>query len=710
MQLRQGSASEKDPDAPYLSVVVTARNDDHGGNLLRRMQVFVDAWINQSKRHNLPSELIVVEWNPPAERERLVTALRWPAETGPCQVRIIEVPAEVHSQYRHAAALPLYQMIAKNVGIRRARGEFILATNIDIVFSDELMEFLARRRLEQGKMYRIDRTDVMSDVPVEGTLDEQLAYCSNNLIRVFAREGAFPLIPDGLRRLQADDIARPESGIHFADGWFAVEKWDRPEPFSPAEPFRWIGNEAEILVRVPDGGAVLEMELEAGPGVEGTPGILQVIDKRGVSVGAADIVGRTRVGLVMPAPHNRDAQLVRFRVPNGGLPVMNEQRILNFRVFRCDWARPEDTSARPPALPIRHAYPTLGRLLSGFRTMNSFLRTLLRGPGLCLQALRLLKARGEDIYDADMEFWIGPGWSYLEHVGFERYRWVAKDAQLTLRIRNAQRAVGMLVEPGPAVGYKPFVFVVRLPDGRVLTRARIHGLTYLEFTVPAGNGELVTLFSTAEGGGTPLRGDGRDLYFRVLACGAGAETGAIESDTQPEVAAPCTTPYAILTLASGLPVNAVQPAALRKEIADMGKPPFLHTYACGDFTLMSREHWFELRGYAELDRFSMHLDSLLCYSAQYAGAEEQVLRAPLRIYHIEHGIGSGWTPEGQERLNTRIAQKGIHSIPHDDVLWLIAQMRARHAPVVFNMDDWGLVNLELPETIPSAVVSASRGV
>ena len=53
-------------DLPYLSVVATARNDNHGGNLLGRMQIFVDAWINQAKRHNLASELILVEWNPPA--------------------------------------------------------------------------------------------------------------------------------------------------------------------------------------------------------------------------------------------------------------------------------------------------------------------------------------------------------------------------------------------------------------------------------------------------------------------------------------------------------------------------------------------------------------------------------------------------------------------------------------------------------------------
>ena len=35
----------------YLSVVVTARNDDHGGNLLSRMQAFVSGWIGQARRY-----------------------------------------------------------------------------------------------------------------------------------------------------------------------------------------------------------------------------------------------------------------------------------------------------------------------------------------------------------------------------------------------------------------------------------------------------------------------------------------------------------------------------------------------------------------------------------------------------------------------------------------------------------------------------------
>ncbi|PYQ06863.1 MAG: hypothetical protein DMF82_05190 [Acidobacteria bacterium] len=107
---------------PYLSLVATSRNDDHGGRLLERMQVFVNGFIEQCKRHRLDAELILVEWNPPPERPRLSAALRWPSEPGPCRIRIIEVPPEVHERLQFSDCLPLFQMIAKNVGIRRARG------------------------------------------------------------------------------------------------------------------------------------------------------------------------------------------------------------------------------------------------------------------------------------------------------------------------------------------------------------------------------------------------------------------------------------------------------------------------------------------------------------------------------------------------------------------------------------------------------------
>src|SRR5947208_13551885 len=106
-----------DDREPMLSVVATSRNDDHGGSLTRRMQTFVNAFISQCQRHDLRAELILVEWNPPADRPRLAEALKWPADPSPCEVRIIEVPETLHRRFKCAEALPLFQMIGKNVGI-----------------------------------------------------------------------------------------------------------------------------------------------------------------------------------------------------------------------------------------------------------------------------------------------------------------------------------------------------------------------------------------------------------------------------------------------------------------------------------------------------------------------------------------------------------------------------------------------------------------
>ena len=176
--------------APDLSIVATSRNDDHGGGMLRRMQIFVDGLLQQARRHDLNAELILVEWNPPADRPRLVQALAWPQEPGPCIVRIIEVPPELHRRFKYSDKLPLFQMIAKNVGIRRARGAFVLATNVDLLFSDELTHFLASGQLDPDCMYRVDRYDVRTDVPVGVPIEDQIEYCRQNVIRVNMQEGS----------------------------------------------------------------------------------------------------------------------------------------------------------------------------------------------------------------------------------------------------------------------------------------------------------------------------------------------------------------------------------------------------------------------------------------------------------------------------------------------------------------------------------------
>jgi hypothetical protein len=128
------------------------------------------------------------------------------------------------------------------------------------------------------------------------------------------------------------------------------------------------------------------------------------------------------------------------------------------------------------------------------------------------------------------------------------------------------------------------------------------------------------------------------------------------------------------------------------------QPGFVHTNACGDFTLMAREHWFDLRGYPEFDLFSMNLDSILCIAAHHGGAPECMLTEPMRIYHIEHGTGSGWTPEGQAKLFERLAARGLSFVDNEEILGWAAQMKRLDAPMIFNRKNWGLHDFELKET------------
>ena len=56
---------------PYISFVVTSRNDNHGGDLRKRMLIFYKGLIHQCNKFKLPCELIMVDWNSPDPNELL---------------------------------------------------------------------------------------------------------------------------------------------------------------------------------------------------------------------------------------------------------------------------------------------------------------------------------------------------------------------------------------------------------------------------------------------------------------------------------------------------------------------------------------------------------------------------------------------------------------------------------------------------------------
>jgi len=178
---------------PLLSVVATSRNDGHGGNALWRTQHFVSGLAAQALKFEFPIELVLVDWNPPADKEGLFEALEWPTDNPYFTYRVIQVPNEYHSRFKFADKLPLFQYIAKNVGIRRATGDYVLSTNIDILFSNELMGFL-KNGLEPNQLYRVDRYDVDLDESVSPSLPFQdiLKTARENCVRVNRKRGTTP--------------------------------------------------------------------------------------------------------------------------------------------------------------------------------------------------------------------------------------------------------------------------------------------------------------------------------------------------------------------------------------------------------------------------------------------------------------------------------------------------------------------------------------
>ena len=181
---------------PYLSIVAASRNDNHGEDMLKRMRMFVNGLIQQCNKYKLPTELIIVEWNPPSETGPLHTVLPKPKEGDYLALKYIVVPPELHYQYRFSKQIPLYQMIAKNVGIRRAKGEFILCTNVDLLFSDSLFHTISQQNLDNQSYYRANRCDIPSTIKEEWSLKEQFDFCENNKLRVLGKNPMYTNLID----------------------------------------------------------------------------------------------------------------------------------------------------------------------------------------------------------------------------------------------------------------------------------------------------------------------------------------------------------------------------------------------------------------------------------------------------------------------------------------------------------------------------------
>ena len=152
------------PGAPYLTIVATGRNDDFGGDFNGRFFRALHFNHRQLAAAGIAHEFVFVEWRPLDKRPLLASLLADEfAEVTSLRLRCFVVDPGYHDALSLNPRLQFQEFIAKNVGLRRARGEFVLTTNTDIYLSRGVIAYLKQRALEVGVLYRAARHDLRAD-------------------------------------------------------------------------------------------------------------------------------------------------------------------------------------------------------------------------------------------------------------------------------------------------------------------------------------------------------------------------------------------------------------------------------------------------------------------------------------------------------------------------------------------------------------------
>lgn len=156
---------------PYLSIVFTGRNDDYGKGFIDRAKYFFyylyKTFNDIHKIANL--EVIVVDYATADDRKplhslfsshlrELTREFSQDKENG-LKIRFIQVPESFHKQLPNTK-VPFLEYWAKNIGIRRAHGEFVLAMNPDSLLSTEFMHLVSCKFFNHGLLYTSTRIDM----------------------------------------------------------------------------------------------------------------------------------------------------------------------------------------------------------------------------------------------------------------------------------------------------------------------------------------------------------------------------------------------------------------------------------------------------------------------------------------------------------------------------------------------------------------------
>lgn len=246
------------------------------------------------------------------------------------------------------------------------------------------------------------------------------------------------------------DIVDDANDLALGKGWYLFETYN-------GQSFRWVDNNAQIVVKNPHGAIKgVALELEPGPSLGAKNFALQIVEN-GKTVASVPVAGHQRVVASVPV---RAGVVTTFALHvNGGGKRTSDPRILNFRVF------------------------------------------------LVADA---------DIVDPGSGITLGNNWDVVERFDGRTFRWVDNDAAFTVTA-NAAKTQKLHIEtlPGPGLGGTQLAIAVRNASGATVATINPNKKGIATFSVPVKPGANAFTLHVS-GGGHKTASDPRILNFRVF--------------------------------------------------------------------------------------------------------------------------------------------------------------------------------------------------
>ena len=140
-----------------ISAIICGRNDNYGGRLIERATYSINSLLETF------DEVVYVDWNTEHGKKILTDELKIKDRS---KLKVITVPPDKVKELTNGEKIqPMCEVLSRNIAIRKATGDIIVSTNIDIIAPSRNQLDLVTSNLKPIEMITVTRKDLeLNDV------------------------------------------------------------------------------------------------------------------------------------------------------------------------------------------------------------------------------------------------------------------------------------------------------------------------------------------------------------------------------------------------------------------------------------------------------------------------------------------------------------------------------------------------------------------